>query len=56
VTHHPFPGEIDDLVDAILEDRPALLDVREDAKTYEIAFAAEQSAREGKPVALPLPR
>jgi predicted dehydrogenase len=55
VTHHPFPGEIDDLVDAILENRPALLNVREDSKTYEIAFAAEQSAREGKPVALPLP-
>jgi predicted dehydrogenase len=56
VTHHPFPGEIDDLIDAIRHDRPARLDIREDLKTYEIAFAAEQSAREGKPVQLPLPR
>lgn len=55
VTHHPFPGEIDDLVDGILNDRQPLLHIREDAKTYEIAFAAEQSAREGRPVKLPLP-
>ena len=56
VTHHPFPGEIDDLVDAILHDKQPLLNIQEDAKTYEIAFAAEQSAREGKPIKLPLPR
>lgn len=54
VTHHPFPGEIDDLIDAIRNDGRALLDIREDAKTYEIMFAAEQSAREGRPVSLPL--
>ena len=56
VTHHPFPGEIDDFVQAILEDKEARLNIREDAKTYEIIFAAEQSAREGRPVRLPLPR
>ena len=56
VTHHPFPGEIDDLVDAILNDKQPLLTFREDAKTYEIVFAAEQSAREGRPVKLPLPK
>jgi predicted dehydrogenase len=55
VTHHPFPGEIDDLIDAIRQDRPTRLNFKEDAKTYEIAFAAEQSAREGRPVKLPLP-
>jgi predicted dehydrogenase len=54
VTHHPFPGEIDDLVDAILHDRQAKLNIHEDKKTYEMAFAAEQSAREGRPVKLPL--
>jgi predicted dehydrogenase len=54
VTHHPFPGEIDDLVNAILTDGRATLDIHEDAKTYEIMFAAEQSAREGRPVKLPL--
>jgi predicted dehydrogenase len=56
VTHHPFPGEINDLVDAILHDRQPLLNIQEDAKTYELIFAAEQSAREGRPVKLPLPR
>jgi predicted dehydrogenase len=55
VTHHPFPGEIDDLIDAIRHDRQPLLNPADDAKTYEIVFAAEQSAREGRPVALPLP-
>jgi predicted dehydrogenase len=54
VTHHPFPGEIDDLIDAILNDREARLNVKEDTKTYEIVFAAEESARTGKPVQLPL--
>ncbi|MGH2354736.1 MAG: Gfo/Idh/MocA family protein, partial [Chloroflexota bacterium] len=56
VTHHPFPGEIDDLVDAILNDRQPKLNIHDDTKTYEIVFAAEQSAREGRPVKLPLPR
>jgi predicted dehydrogenase len=56
VTHHPFPGEIDDLIGAIREDRPTRLNVEDDAKTYEIVFAAEQSAREGRPVKLPLPQ
>ena len=54
VTHHPFPGEIDDFVDAIRHNKQALLNVHEDAKTYEIVFAAEQSAREGRPIKLPL--
>lgn len=55
VTHHPFPGEIDDLVDAIRTNGETKLNIREDTKTYEIAFGAEQSAREGKPIKLPLP-
>jgi len=50
VTHHPFPGEVNDFVEAILENRPAKLDIREDSKTYEIMFAAEESARSGRPV------
>lgn len=55
VTHHPFPGEIDDLVDAILADREALVNIEEGVRTHELMFAAEQSAREGRPVTLPLP-
>jgi predicted dehydrogenase len=50
VTHHPFPGEIDDFVDAIVNDRQAKLDIREDSKTYDIMFGAEESARAGRPV------
>ena len=54
VTHHPFPAEIDDFVDAILHNRRALVDITDAAKTHEIMFAAERSARERRPVALPL--
>lgn len=54
VTHHPFPGEIDDLIDAIRHDRRALVDIEDAAKTHEIMFAAERSVRERRPVALPL--
>ena len=54
VTHHPFPAEIDDFVDAILHDRRALVDITDAAKTHEIMFAAERSARERRPISLPL--
>jgi predicted dehydrogenase len=56
VSHHPFPGEIDDLVDSIRENRAPLVDIKDAVKTHEIMFAAEQSARERRPVSLPLPR
>ncbi|MCL4508719.1 MAG: Gfo/Idh/MocA family oxidoreductase [Chloroflexi bacterium] len=56
VAHHPFQGEMNDLVDAILSGRPALVDIHDAVKTHELIFAAEQSAREGgKPITLPLP-
>lgn len=54
VTHHPFPGEIDDLIDAIRSDRQPLVNIREGVRTHELVLAAEQSAREGRPVTLPL--
>lgn len=54
VTHHPFPGEVDDLIDAIRTNRPALVNIAEGVKTHELVLAAEQSAREGRPVSLPL--
>ncbi|HEV8634076.1 MAG TPA: Gfo/Idh/MocA family oxidoreductase [Chloroflexota bacterium] len=56
VTHHPFQGELDHLVDCILQDRTPIVDIKDAVKTHELMFAAEQSAREGKPVRLPLPR
>jgi predicted dehydrogenase len=54
VTHHPFPGEIDDFIDSILHDRRAVVDISDARKTHDIMFAAERSAREGRPIALPL--
>ena len=56
VTHHPFQGELDHLIDCIFEDRTPIVDIKDAVKTHEIMFAAELSAREGKPVRLPLPR
>ncbi|MFH0963823.1 MAG: Gfo/Idh/MocA family oxidoreductase [Planctomycetota bacterium] len=54
VTHHPFYGEIDELVSCILEGRESHLNVEDAYKTHEVCFAADRSAREGKPVRLPL--
>jgi predicted dehydrogenase len=56
VSHHPFQGEIDELVNGIVHGTPINPDVNDAATTHEIIFAAEQSAREGRPVSLPLPR
>ncbi len=56
VTHHPFQGELDHLVDCIREDRTPRIDIKDAVKTHEIMFGAEISAREGRPVKLPLPR
>ena len=55
VTHHPFPGEVNDFIDAIREDREAQIPMSDAVKTHELIFAAEISAREGRPVSLPLP-
>ncbi len=56
VSHHPFQGELDHLIDCIREDRTPIVDIKDAVKTHEIAFGAELSAKEGRPVKLPLPR
>lgn len=57
VTHHPFQGEIDELVECILEGRETHLNVHDAQKTMEICLAADRSAeRGGRPVRLPLGR
>ncbi len=56
VTHHPFQGELDHLIDSIRNDTKPLVDITDAVKTHEIVFGAEQSVREGRPVKLPLPR
>jgi predicted dehydrogenase len=55
VTHHPFDQEIDYFVDCIVNDREPMIGIPDAYKTHEIAFAAEMSAKTGKPVTLPLP-
>jgi predicted dehydrogenase len=53
-SHHPFSPMIDHIVDSILNNRPAFPDISDALKSHEIAFAADISASEGKPVKLPL--
>ena len=55
VTHHPFTGEAAHLVDCILADKESHVSVEDAYKTQEICCAADLSAQEGRPVALPLP-
>lgn len=54
VTHHPFAGEVAHFIDCLNEDRRPLPDIEDAAETIEICLAAEMSARQGRPVALPL--
>jgi len=54
VTHHPFDEEINYFIDCIINDREAMIGIRDAYKTHEIAFAAERSAATGKPIPLPL--
>ncbi len=54
VAHHPFNAQIENFAAAILDDAPILPDLADAMKTHELLFAADQSARSGKPVALPL--
>ena len=54
VSQHPFPQEIDYFVSCIKGDVESDLSIPKAAKTYEVIFAAELSAREGRPVKLPL--
>jgi predicted dehydrogenase len=54
VTHHPFIGEIAHFVDCIREERESHCNLADAVKTHEICLASEISAREGRPVRLPL--
>jgi predicted dehydrogenase len=55
VSHHPFQGEIDELVACILEGRETHLNVHDAQKTMEFCIAADRSAEKGgKAVRLPL--
>lgn len=54
VTHHPFREEVDHFVDCILTGRESHANLEDAAVTHEICFASEISAREKRPVSLPL--
>lgn len=54
VTHHPYLGEIDHLVDCVLNDKESFVNVEDAIKTHEICLGAEISAKEGRSVKLPL--
>ncbi len=54
VTHHPFSQEVQHFVDCILNNRESHANLEDAAVTHEICFASEISAREGRPVRLPL--
>ena len=54
VAHHPFPEEVSHLIDCIEQDTESMLSIPRAFRTYELVFAAEQSAAQGKVVTLPL--
>jgi predicted dehydrogenase len=55
VSHHPFQGEMDELVTCILEGRETMLNVFDAQKTMEVCLAADASAEQnGTPITLPL--
>ncbi len=54
VTHHPFKDQVAHFVDCILSDHESHANLEDAAQTHEICFASEISAREKRPVALPL--
>ncbi len=54
VTHHPFIGEINHFVECVRTGKESHCNIADAVKTHEICIAGDISAREGKPVRLPL--
>jgi len=54
VAQHPFPTEVEYFVDCVEQKKESELSFPHALKTYEVIFAAEESAKTGKPVKLPL--
>lgn len=54
VTHHPFEGEINHLVDCILNDKKPFPDLKDVAITHKIIFASDLSAMRTRPVKVAL--
>lgn len=54
VSHHPFPEEVSYFIDCVANDTESHVSIRRASKTYELVFAAELAAAEGRVVKLPL--
>ena len=52
VAHHPFSKEIDNLVDAILNNTQTLCPIEDACKSMDVVYAINESALKGKPVSL----
>ncbi len=54
VTHHPFKEMVDDLADALLNNKEATANIHESYKSHEICLAIDRSIETGKIIKLPL--
>ena len=54
VAHHPFQGMMDDLANALLENREATANIHEAYQSHEICLAIDRSIETGRVVRLPL--
>ena len=54
VTHHPFTEMVDDLAEALLQDREACVSIHEAYVSHEICLAIDESIETGQAVTLPL--
>ena len=54
VSHHPFDGEIDHFIDCLNRNRRPMPDLEDAAETTEVCLAAALSAKQGRPIRLPL--
>lgn len=54
VRHHPFEGEINHLVDCILNDKKPFPDLMDAAVTHRVIFASDLSAIKGQPLKIVL--
>ncbi len=52
VLDHPYPPQIDDFIEAVIEDRDPLVSFDEAFRTHRVMFAIEKSLAEGRPVKL----
>jgi predicted dehydrogenase len=54
VSHHPFQAQMDHFIECLLADKESHCNLEDAILTHEIAFAAQECYRTGRPVKLPL--